>query len=123
MGSLKQRRLQGQTVFSHLLATKPLAANRYLAVHGVLTPSEMPFPAVKLGLIAGKRFAPHAHVRNRIKRVLRAQCSVEAAPSGACFVVRLRAPIGEHAYCAAFTAQAAQLWHTARFALLTRSLS
>lgn len=120
MGSLKQRRFSGQTHYTALLATKPLAVSACLTVHGVLHPSSMPVATGKLGLIVGKRFAPQSHLRNRIKRVLRAQCTVETLP-GACFVVRLRAPVGQQAYTAAFAAQATQLWHTARSVLLART--
>jgi ribonuclease P protein component len=63
-------------------------------------------------LIIGKRFAPQAVQRNRIKRLLRENCRVESAP-GRQIVVRLRAPLGPGAFSPDFAKEAAQLWHTA----------
>jgi ribonuclease P protein component len=119
MGALKQQRLCGQSAYTALLKAKPVANNRCFVLHATMQSAKVPASPAKLGLVIGKRFAPHAHVRNRIKRLWRAHLTSHALP-GAQIVVRLRSPVGQSAYSAAFAAQIAQLWHTARSILLAR---
>jgi ribonuclease P protein component len=113
MGRLKLRRLRGQAAFGALLASRQVAASRHLALYSL--PAADPKP--RLGLVVGKRFAPLAVQRNRIKRILREQCLVEAVP-GCNVLVRLRAPLGPGAFSPDFVTEARQLWHTARSALM-----
>ncbi len=69
--------LKGAEPFSNLMRTRPLAAWGSCLVHVIATPTEST-PQFELGLIVPKKAYALAVDRNRIRRVLRAQCQALA---------------------------------------------
>jgi ribonuclease P protein component len=114
MGRLTLRRIRGQAAFGAGLNSRPVATSKHLAVYYTRSPESA---GARLGLIVGKRFAPQAVTRNRVKRVLRECFAVEELLSGAAFV-RVRSPLGLAAFSPTFSVEVRQLWHTARAAIL-----
>jgi ribonuclease P protein component len=114
MGRLTLRRIRGQAAFGAGLSSRPVATSKHLAVYYTRSPES---GGTRLGLIVGKRFAPHAVTRNRVKRVLRECFAVEELGGGAAFV-RVRSPLAAAAFSPTFNVEVCQLWHTARAAIL-----
>jgi ribonuclease P protein component len=120
MGRLTLRRIRGQAAFGAGLNSRPVATSKHLAVYYTAAPTQA---AAKLGFVVGKRFAPLAVERNRVKRVLREIFEVEQLASGGlagATFVRLRGPLAGAAFSPTFALEARQLWHTARAAIEQR---
>ncbi|MGL4575244.1 MAG: ribonuclease P protein component [Burkholderiaceae bacterium] len=117
MGRLTLRRIRGQAAFSAGLNSRPVATSKHLAVYYTPRVNSPEQTGARLGLIVGKRFAPQAVTRNRVKRVLRECFAVEELGSGAAFV-RVRSPLAAAAFSPTFSMEVRQLWHTARAAIL-----
>lgn len=91
--------LKGQTVFNELIRTKPLATVGSCLIHARVKKTGANLAAASLGfdlgLIVPKKMYALAVDRNRVRRVLRAQCRqiAQQGPLDIQLLFRIKAPV------------------------------
>lgn len=88
----RSARLLKPDEFAHALKGRRVASGALLMLHA----ASVPHGQARLGLVIGKRHAPHAVTRNAIKRVVRESFRHHRAGLPAAdYAMRLHRPVGE----------------------------